>query len=348
MSGMKARTTMKDIARAAGVSSVTVHKAIYSKKGVSSETRDKILRLAEAMDYSVNAAASSLKRGALHIAVVLQSVSNPVNYFFRSMWAGIDKVERALLDYRVRLTRFECGDDWESQENILAGIAERKDIDGVVIQCWDETRLNGTINRLYDLGVPVVTANSDAVGSKRIACVSGPNERIGRLAAELLRGFLPDGGKIVMMGGRPGVEIHNAHRRGFRAYMAETGYSFPVEEVCGDGDPARVKKNLSHALNGIGSSGGVYAITSRDTLLACRELDERGLADRVRLVGSDVFRELLPFFERGILRATVWKNQQAQAERAVLALYRYLTGRPAEWEPIGIGVVLRNNLEDYL
>ncbi len=42
MSGMKARTTMKDIARAAGVSSVTVHKAIYSKKGVSSETRDKI------------------------------------------------------------------------------------------------------------------------------------------------------------------------------------------------------------------------------------------------------------------------------------------------------------------
>ncbi len=122
MSGMKARTTMKDIARAAGVSSVTVHKAIYSKKGVSSETRDKILRLAEAMDYSVNAAASSLKRGALHIAVVLQSVSNPVNYFFRSMWAGIDKVERALLDYRVRITRFECGDDWVSQENILRAL----------------------------------------------------------------------------------------------------------------------------------------------------------------------------------------------------------------------------------
>lgn len=348
MSGMKARTTMKDIARAAGVSSVTVHKAIYSKKGVSSETREKILRLAEAMDYSVNAAASSLKRGALHIAVVLQSVSNPVNYFFRSMWSGIDKVERALLDYRVRITRFECGDDWESQEKILAGIAGRKDIDGVVIQCWDEIRLNGSINRLYDLGVPVVTANSDAVGSKRIACVSGPNERIGRLAAELLRGFLPGGGKIVMVGGRPGVEIHNAHRRGFRAYMEETGYSFPIEDVCGDGDPARVKNDFSRALDGIVDGGGVYAITSRDTLLACRELDERDLADKVRLIGSDVFRELLPFFERGILRATVWKNQQAQAERAVLALYRFLTGRQAEWEPIGIGVVLRNNLEDYL
>ncbi|MDK2959782.1 MAG: LacI family transcriptional regulator [Synergistaceae bacterium] len=348
MSGMKTRTTMKDIARAAGVSSVTVHKAIYSKKGVSSETREKILRLAEAMDYSVNAAASSLKRGALHIAVVLQSVSNPVNYFFRSMWAGIDKVERDLLDYRVRITRFECGDDWESQEKILAGVAERKDIDGVVIQCWDETRLNGTIDRLYDLGIPVVTANSDAVGSKRIACVSGPNERIGRLAAELLRGFLPGGGKIVMVGGRPGVEIHNAHRRGFRAFMEETGYSFPIEEVGGDGDPGRVRKNFNRALDGIVNEGGVYAITSRDTLLACREIEERGLADRVRLVGSDVFRELVPFFEQGILRATVWKNQQAQAERAVLALYRHLTGRQAEWDSIGIGVVLRNNLEDYL
>ncbi len=144
------------------------------------------------------------------------------------------------------------------------------------------------------------------------------------------------------------MEIHNAHRRGFRAYMEETGYSFPIEDVCGDGDPARVKNDFSRALDGIVDGGGVYAITSRDTLLACRELEERGLADKVRLIGSDVFRELLPFFERGILRATVWKNQQAQAERAVLALYRFLTGRQAEWEPIGIGVVIRNNLEDYL
>ncbi len=80
--------------------------------------------------------------------------------------------------------------------------------------------------------------------------------------------------------------------------MEETGYSFPIAEVDGDGDPGRVRKDFSRALERDRRSGGVYAITSRDTLLACREIQERGLADRVRLVGSDVFRELVPFLSR--------------------------------------------------
>lgn len=345
---MKMRATLRDIARAAGVSAVTVHKALYSKSGVSAATRARILALAESMKYSVNAAASSLKRGTLHIAVVLQSVSNPENYFFRKMWAGIDKVEQDLLDYRVRISRFECGDDWVSQEKILNGIALRRDIDGVVIQCWDETKLNRAIDYLFERGIPVVTANSDAVGSRRIACVSAPNERIGRLAAELMSGFIPGGGAVAVVGGRRMVEIHNAHRRGFRAYMEELRPGTSVVDVYDHGDPSCQKKEFHDVLESRGDLRGVYAITSRDTYFACREMKDMGFAGKVKLVGSDIFQEIVPYFDEGVLQATVWKNQQAQAEQAVILLHQYLTERPIKYEPIRIGVILRNNLEDYL
>ena len=45
----KAKVTISDVARAAGVSSSAVSYALNDKPGVSSETREKVLRVAETM-----------------------------------------------------------------------------------------------------------------------------------------------------------------------------------------------------------------------------------------------------------------------------------------------------------
>lgn len=82
------RSTLKDIATRAGVSTVTVHKAIYDKPGISEETRRNVLKIVEEMNYSVNAVASSLKRDALKIAVIFPLLENRLNYFFRKVGRG--------------------------------------------------------------------------------------------------------------------------------------------------------------------------------------------------------------------------------------------------------------------
>ncbi|MDR3279640.1 MAG: substrate-binding domain-containing protein [Synergistaceae bacterium] len=345
---MNKRATLRDIAKKAGVSAVTVHKVIYSKDGVGEETRKRILRIAGDMNYSVNLAASSLKRKAIHIAVIFRAKSTPQNFFFQKMWDGIDKAERALWDYRVRITRMECDDRWESQDAILRSLADRADVDGVILHCWDETRLNPAIDYLFGRGVPLVTANSDAPASKRVACVSAPNERVGSLAAETLSLLVPDGCLAIVAGGIKPAENLHANRRGFSSFMRLRLPHVSIPEIYNTGDRDKFRNELKDTLQSASDVCGIYAITARDTLNVCEIIRETGMSGEIKVVGSDVFEEMEPFFDDGTLHASIWKDQQSQAERAVILLYQYLSGQEVQVEPIRLGIIMKNNIEDYL
>lgn len=345
---MEKRATLRDIAKAAGVSAVTVHKAIYSKSGVSEEMRKKILNLAAQMDYSVNTAASSLKRNAIQIAVVLQSLSNPENFFFRKMWDGVAKAEQELLDYRVRFLRLECEDNWQTQEDRLVEVGRRSDIDGVILHPSDETKLNPAIDYLSGKNIHVVTVNADASTSKRVANISAHNDRIGTLAAELLGRMIPNEGRAIIAGGNEMAENLLANRRGFRTFMKKTNPRVKVTDIFNFSDSAYFRDDFVKALAIYPDITGIYAATSRDTWLVCDVLKKAGLSGKIRLIGSDVFEEMLPFFESNTIQATIWKDQESQAKQAILMLYNYLIGRSMDYERIKISVVMRNNIDDYL
>lgn len=345
---MEERTTLRDIAREANVSAVTVHKAIYGKNGVSMETRNKILEIASRMNYSVNTAASSLKRNAIHIAVVLQGLSNPENFFFRKMWEGIAKAEQELHDYRVRISRFECEYDWLTQEARLVEIGQRSDIDGVILHPSDETKLNAAIEFLWNKNIPVVTANSDASSSKRVANISARNDRIGALAAELLGRLMPNSGRVFVVGGNKAAENLQANRRGFISCFKEMKPSARVTDIFNFSDSPRFKMEFAKAIADYPDLAGVYATTSRDTYLACEILSKSGLSGKIKLVGSDAFEEMRPFFSDGTLQATICKDQETQAKQAVLQLYNYITGRPLSHEPVKVSIVMHNNIDNYL
>ncbi|MDR1650024.1 MAG: substrate-binding domain-containing protein [Synergistaceae bacterium] len=345
---MAKRATLRDVATEAGVSAVTVHKVLYDKEGVGAETRKKILAIARDMEYSVNEAASSLKRKALRIAVIFQSMSSSQNFFFRKMWDGVDKAEQKLNDYRVQVTRLACGGEWESQERILYDIAKQGDEDGVVLHCWDETRLNPAIDYLSDKGIPVVTVNSDAIGSKRVMLVSAPNGRIGKLAAEMLGRLIPDGGKVLVAGGHEMAENARENRRGFQSYLKMCRPETSVTELYNFGDGEKFLAELASSIKALTDMTGLYAITARDTYSACAVVRSLGMSGRIKVIGSDAFAELGSFFDDGTLHASIWKDPESQAEQAIFLLYHYLSGRPMSVEPIKTGIIMKNNLEDYL
>ncbi|MDR1378336.1 MAG: LacI family DNA-binding transcriptional regulator [Synergistaceae bacterium] len=345
---MAKRATLRDVAIKAGVSAVTVHKVLYDKEGVGAETRKKILAIAQNMDYSVNEAASSLKRKALHVAVVLQSMSNPQNFFFRKMWDGIGIAEQKLNDYRVQVTRLECGDEWESQERILYDIARHRDEDGVILHCWDETRLNAVIDYLSERGVPVVTVNSDAIGSKRVAFVSAPNGRIGRLAAEMMGRLLSSGGRVLVAGGHEMAENARDNRCGFQSYLKMCRPKISLTELYNFGDQEEFLARLVSSIKNLPDVSGLYAITARDTYSVCTAIRDLGMSGRIKVIGSDAFAELSPFFDDDTLHASIWKDPESQAEQAMILLYQYLSNRPMSVGRIKTGIIMKNNLEDYL
>lgn len=89
---MEHRVTIKEIAAEAGVSTGTVHRALYGKKGLSEQTRQQILDLCARRGYRANSAASALKRSALRIAAAFPGPQEENSYFYSSVWHGLSLI----------------------------------------------------------------------------------------------------------------------------------------------------------------------------------------------------------------------------------------------------------------
>ncbi|MBW3092462.1 LacI family DNA-binding transcriptional regulator [Bifidobacterium sp. 82T10] len=65
------KTTLRDVAAAAGVSPMTASNALHGKAGVKESTRAKVLAAAERLDYRINLTASMLKSGRSNIIHII-------------------------------------------------------------------------------------------------------------------------------------------------------------------------------------------------------------------------------------------------------------------------------------
>ena len=100
---MEHRVTIKEIAAEAGVSTGTVHRALYGKKGLSEQTRQQILDLCARRGYRANSAASALKRSALRIAAAFPGPQEENSYFYGSVWHGFRRCMAELDDYNLEV-----------------------------------------------------------------------------------------------------------------------------------------------------------------------------------------------------------------------------------------------------
>lgn len=74
--------TIRDVAKAAGVSTATVSRILNNKGEASPETIERVRKIAEEMNYKPNTLAKSLSKGNTNlIALLIPSLENP---FFRN------------------------------------------------------------------------------------------------------------------------------------------------------------------------------------------------------------------------------------------------------------------------
>lgn len=93
-----AKVTISDVARASGVSPATVSLALRHKGGISSETRQRVLDVAQTLGYLLHAPSRSAQRSEVHsIGVLLKTPPDDVamtQSFYGPVVAGIEEVCR--------------------------------------------------------------------------------------------------------------------------------------------------------------------------------------------------------------------------------------------------------------
>ena len=148
--------TIEEVARAAGVSSATVSRALRGRGGISPATTERVRRVAEELGYSVSPLASRLASGrAGSVAVVLPYLDR---WFFVSVLSAAEQVFReAGLDVLL----YHVGNTDLRQEFFSFGLL-RKRVDGVLLLSLTLSEKETEV--LRGLGLPVGIVGTDIPG----------------------------------------------------------------------------------------------------------------------------------------------------------------------------------------
>lgn len=119
--------TIKDIAKAAGVSYATVSRALNDHPEINEETKKRIKETAKRMGYTPNAVARGLvKRNTNMIALLIPDITNP---FYPEVARGVEDFAREK-GYCV----FLCNTSWDEQIELkYLNILKERRVDGIII-----------------------------------------------------------------------------------------------------------------------------------------------------------------------------------------------------------------------
>lgn len=142
--------TIKDIARALGLSTSTVSRALRDSYEISLETKKLVLEYAQKINYHPNPIALSLKeRRSRSIGVIVCEIANS---YFSQIINGIESIAYSK-GYNVII-----GQSRESEEREMLNLQylTSRSIDGLIISVSVETKDFAYFRELHDRGMPIV------------------------------------------------------------------------------------------------------------------------------------------------------------------------------------------------
>ena len=177
--------TIKEIAEKAGVSRGTVDRALNNRGRVNPEVAERIFEIAREMNYQPKRKKKVYNQGKkIRIGVITQLAKSS---FVKTIHAGIDKAEQELEEFGVEIIRKQI--DGVSEDAQLEALEElsQEQIDGLAIMPVQSERIREKLNDMTEQNdLPIITFNSDIVGTNRVCYVGLDNKRSGMTAAGLM------------------------------------------------------------------------------------------------------------------------------------------------------------------
>jgi len=156
--------TIKDIAKALGISTSTVSRALRDSYEISSETKQLVLECAEKLNYRPNPIALSLKeKRSRSIGVVVCEIANS---FFSQVINGIESIA---YDKGYNVIVSQSNESYEREMMDLQYLASRS-VDGLLISLSTETNDISHLKSLHQKGLPIVFFDriSDEIGTHSV------------------------------------------------------------------------------------------------------------------------------------------------------------------------------------
>jgi LacI family transcriptional regulator len=271
--------TIRDVARRAGVSTMTVSRVINSSGYASPETRKRVEQAVSELGYVPNAVARHLRsRRTKTIALVLSDITNP---FFTTIARGVEDAA-AVRGYAVM---FANTDESESEEMQYLRILAQRQIDGVLLVPAGSSAEPFRLMRTRSIPVVVIDRRVTARDVDQVHCDSV------RGAEQLVQHLIALGhSRIAIISGRRNISTSVDRVAGYERALTEAGIAV---------DPDLIRYDSFSRKAGYDRAKDILAISPRPTAIfaannfiafgALRALRECGLhvPDDMSLVAFD-------------------------------------------------------------
>lgn len=306
------KVTIKKIAEIAGVHPATVDKVLHNRPGVSDEVRERVQKLIDELGYKPNPAGRVLQQQGKEFIIAAILVKVDALPYIR---AGIEKGirEQTGLDIKIHWYLTSYSDAGQQAQYIDIAVEEKAD--GIIISPISSNRVREAINRAADAGIPVIAANSDIEGTRRLCYVGQDGLRASRVAGRTMGNLLRGSGRIAIISSAIDSENNSYHVKvredGFRDFLRET---FPdieiVTAVESFEDPEITYRETLNLLQNRRDLDGLY-VTCGGLSQVGDAIRESGRTD-LKVISFEKYPEILELLREDIIDCTIDSELERQ------------------------------------
>ncbi|GAC1703314.1 MAG: substrate-binding domain-containing protein [Candidatus Acidiferrum sp.] len=340
----KERSGIHLIAELANVSIGTVDRALHGRGGIKESTRQRILQVARQIGYTPNLAARALSvaRACARIGVCMP---REIHFFYDQLWSGVQEEGRRVAPLGVQFVHRPVQALGEGDTEAFKGLMQ-SGVDGIILTAGNPLGLKPLIDDAEERGIRVVCVSTDAPDTRRSSIVCVEPRLNGCLAGELMGKFVPPGSKVAVVAGMLKTEDHRKKTDGFTETFPQNCPRGKIVSVIeGHEDEDESFQKTFDLLRRVPGLAGLY-VNTVNCLPVCRALGALGLAGKIKLITTDLFAEMSPYFQKGTITASIYQQPHRQGQIAVRLMADNLTHK-ANFPPyvhLSPGVVMSSNL----
>ena len=278
---MKKRATLSDVAKVAGVTMMTVSRAINNKPGVSAELRQKIVNIANEIDYQPNQIARGLATNQTRtVGLVVPDNTNP---FFAQIARG---VEDSAYESGYNIFLINTAEDTAREKAALDSLWG-KGVDGLIL-CSSRLPAKRLKNEVERFSASVLLNRELNIPNRTTISINLNDQKAGKLAVEH---FIDHGKRCLAYLNGPSNSFSGQRRlEGFKMGLEMAKLSFD-ECYIGESAPDTLSgyKATQELLTAHPEIDAIYAfndLVAVGALQYCLEIGKK-IPEEIAIIGND-------------------------------------------------------------
>ncbi len=296
------------------------------------------------------ALALALSSAVTHAAdkKTLVFVANGASDFWKAAEAGVKKAQGELPDYKMEF-KYPSQSAAAIQQRLLDDLVAAG-VSGIMVSAVDPKTETEALSKVAKQTL-LLTTDSDAPKSGRVAYIGSSNVAAGKQVGEILKKAMPDGGKCMAFVGLPGADNARERIQGIKDVIKDTKIEI-VDVRADDIDQARAKRNVEDTLTAHPEVNCMLGIYSYNIPQIYQALKEAGQLGKITVTGFDDDPITLGGIKEGTVVGTVVQQPFLWGYQGMKDMAKILQGDKSFIPKDGLiiiptKVVDKSNVDEY-